>query len=132
MSDPTKAVTKRYLLHFGGGMAVYCAAVIASVLALEELDVTGWRAGALSLIPMVPALYALNAFVVRFRAVDEFLRRVESEALLWGAGIVGFASFGYGFLEGSTSAPKISMIWVLPALIATYGVIYRILMWRSK
>ena len=132
MSDPTKAVTKRYLVHFGGAMVVYSGVVIASVWAINGLEVTGWRAGALSLMPMVPALYALHAFVVRFRAVDEFLRRVESEALLWGAGIVGFASFGYGFLEGSTSAPKISMIWVLPALIATYGVIYGILMWRSK
>ena len=78
------------------------------------------------------ALYALHAFVVRFRAVDEFLRRVESEALLWGAGIVGFASFGYGFLEGSINAPQISMIWVLPALIATYGAIFAFLMWRSR
>ncbi len=113
-------------------MLAYTGTVLASVWAINGLEVTGWPAAALSLIPMVPALYALHAFVVRFRALDEFLRRVESEALLWGAGIVGFASFGYGFLEGSINAPQISMIWVLPALIATYGAIFGFLMWRSR
>ncbi len=132
MSDPNKAATKRYLVHFGGAMLVYAGTIFASVWVINGLEVTGWRAAALSLMPMVPALYALHAFVVRFRAVDEFLRRVESEALLWGTGIVGFASFGYGFLEGSINAPQISMIWVLPALIATYGAIYGLLMWRSR
>ena len=132
MSDPNKSASKRYLVHFGGAMLVYTGTVLASVWAINGLEVTGWPAAALSLMPMVPALYALHAFVVRFRAVDEFLRRVESEALLWGAGIVGFASFGYGFLEGSINAPQISMIWVLPALIATYGAIFGFLMWRSR
>ena len=132
MSSPNKAASKRYLVHFGGAMLVYSGVVLASVWTINSLEVTGWGAGALSLLPMVPALYALHAFVVRFRAVDEFLRRVEAEALLWAAGIVGFLSFGYGFLEGSIDAPQISMIWVLPALIATYGVIYAVLMWRSR
>lgn len=132
MSDPNKAATKRYLVHFFGALLVYAGTTFASVWAINGLDVTGWRAAALSLMPMVPALYALHAFVVRFRALDEFLRRVGSEALLWGTGIVGFLSFGYGFLEGSINAPQISMIWVLPALLATYCAAFRLLMWRSR
>ncbi len=132
MSDPRKAVIRRFLVHFGGAMLAYTVTISALAGTFEVLEVTGWRAAALSLTPMVPALYALHAFVVRFRAGDEFLRRVESEALLWGTGIVGFLSFGYGFLEGSIDAPQISMIWVLPALIAAYGVIYNFLMWRSR
>ncbi len=132
MSDPRKAVIRRFLVHFGGAMLAYTVTISALAGTFEVLEVTGWRAAALSLTPMVPALYALHAFVVRFRAGDEFLRRVESEALLWAAGIVGFTSFGYGFLELSIDAPQISMIWVLPALIATYGPIYGFLMWRSR
>jgi len=69
---------------------------------------------------------------VRFRAMDEFQRRIVSEAILWSAGIVGFAGFGYGFLEGSINAPNISMIWLLPALIGTYGVVSCILPLRFK
>ncbi len=132
MSDPQMVALKRYVVHFGGAMVVYSLVVIVSINAINGWELTGWRAGALSLTPMAPALYALHAWVVRFRAGDEFLRRVESEALLWGAGIVGFLSLGYGFLEGSIDVPQISLIWVLPALIWTYGVSYGLLSWRSR
>ncbi len=136
MSDSSKPTTKpanrRYLVHFGGAMLVYVGILIASVWTIQTLEITGWRAGALSLTPMLPALYALHAFVVRFRTLDEFLSRVVSEAILWSAGIVGFASFSYGFLEGSMNAPDISMIWVLPALIGTYGFVSGVLLWRFK
>ena len=70
--------------------------------------------------------------LVRFRAMDEFRRRIVSEAIFWSGGIVGFATFGYGFLEGSIDAPYISMIWVLPALISTYGVASYIVPLRFK
>ena len=123
---------KRYLVFFGGAMLVYAGVLFASVWTIETMEITGWPAGALSLAPMLPALYALHAFVVRFRAMDEFQRRIASEAILWGAGIVGFASFGYGFLEGSINAPELSMIWVLPALIATYGIVSGLLAWRFR
>ncbi len=123
---------KRYLVHFGGAMIVYAGMLFASVWIIETTKITGWLAGALSLTPMLPALYALRAWVARFRAMDEFQRRTDAEAILWAAGIIGFISFGYGFLEGSISAPSISMIWVLPALIGTYGVASRIMPLRFK
>ncbi len=128
MSDSNK----RYLVHFGGTMLVYAGTLFASVWVIETMEITGWPAGALSLAPMLPALYALHACVARFRAMDEFQRRIVSEAILWSAGIVGFVSFGYGFLEGSINAPNISLIWVLPALIGTYGVASCILPLRFK
>ncbi len=60
MSDPGIPALKRYVLHFGGAMAVYSGIVIASVWAINGLKVTGWRAGALSLTPMVPAIRNRN------------------------------------------------------------------------
>jgi len=128
MSDSNK----RYLVHFGGAMLAYAGTLVASVWIIETMEITGWLAGALSLTPMLPAVGALRACVVRFRTMDEFQQRIVSEAILWGAGIVGFASFGYGFLEGSINAPNISMIWVLPALIGTYGVASFIVPLRFK
>jgi len=123
---------KRYLAHFGGAMIAYAGILFASVWIIESMEITGWPAAALSLTPMLPALYALHASVAGFRAMDEFQRRTVSEAILWGAGIVGFVSFGYGFLEGSINAPRISMIWVLPALIGSYGVATFIVPLRFK
>ncbi len=125
-------LNKRYLVQFGGAMLIYAGMLFASVWVIETMEITGWPAGVLSLTPMLPALYVLRACAVRFRAMDEFQRRIVAEAILWSAGIVGFASFGYGFLEGSINAPNISMIWLLPALIGTYGVISCILPLRFK
>ncbi len=127
-----RGANKRYLVHFGGAMIAYAGVLFASVWVIETMEISGWLAGALSLSPMLPALYALHACVARFRVMDEFQRRTVSEAILWGAGIVGFVSFGYGFLEGSVNAPNISMIWVLPALIGCYGVASHIVPLRFK
>jgi hypothetical protein len=123
MADPNK----RYLVSFGGAMVAYTLVIFASVWLLESRPWSTLPAAALALAPTVPALFALRAFIVRVRAMDEFQRRIVSESLLWAAGIVGFASFGYGFLEGAVEVPEISFIWILPALIGTYGVMSAIL-----
>lgn len=128
MSSPNQ----RYLKHFGGAMLGYTAALFASVWVVEAMSLTGWMASVLSLTPMIPAFYALYAVIVRVRSMDEVQRRIVLEATLCSAGIVGFVSFGYGFLEGSIGAPIISMIWVLPALIGTYGVASIVLARRFK
>ena len=112
----------RYLQHFGGAMLGYTVVLLASGWFIESREITGWLAGVLSLAPMLPAFYALHAAVMRFRTMDEVQRRIVSESILWSAGVVGFVSFGYGFLEGSVNAPAIAMIWVMPALIGTYGI----------
>ena len=128
MNNPTR----RYLQHFGGAMLAYTGALFASGWVIDSLAITGWSAGAVSLAPLVPVFYALHAAIMRVRAMDEVQRRIVLESMLWSAGIVGFVSFGYGFLEGSINAPVISMIWVLPALIGTYGIASMILPLRFK
>lgn len=109
MNNPTR----RYLKHFGAAMLGYTGALFAASWVIDSMGITGWSAGAVSLAPLVPIFYVL-------------------ESMLWGTGIVGFVSFGYGFLEGSIDAPVISMIWVLPALIGTYGIASVILPLRFK
>lgn len=121
---------RRYVIHFGGAMLAYMVVLFASVWALTRYEMGEWLAGAVALTPMLPALYALHAFVIRYRTMDEFQRRIVGESILWSAGIVGFATFGYGFLHGATSVPPLNPIWILPAIIAGYGVVQCILFWR--
>lgn len=122
---------KRYTIHFSIAMIAYMVILFGSVWTIEGQGLTGWPAGLLAIAPMLPALYALHAFVVRFRQLDEFQRRIASEAILWAAGIVGFAGFGYGFLEGAVEVPDIGLIWVLPALAGVYGLVQCVLFWRT-
>lgn len=127
MSSPNK----RYLIHFGLAMLAYTLTLFGSIWAIENGELSDWSAGLASLTPLVPAFYALQAFIARVRSMDEFQRRIVSEAILWAAGIVGFASFGYGFLEGAVEVPDIGLIWVLPALGGVYGLVQCVLFWRA-
>ena len=124
--------TRRYVVHFGGAMAAYTVVLILSVMALNRFDLSVPVAAAVALAPVLPVLYALHAFIVAFRQADEFHRRVISEAIIWAAGLVGFVSFAWGFLEVAIEVPHIPYIWVLPALIGTYGIMQTILYRRLK
>jgi hypothetical protein len=125
------SANRRYLIHFGTAMLAYVLVLFGSVAAIENGELSGWSAGLASLTPLIPALYALHAFIARFHALDEFQRRIATEALLWGAGTVGFATFGYGFLEGAVDVPRISFTWVLPAIIGVFGLAQCLLYWRA-
>ena len=113
---------RRYTIHFGGAMTAYVIVLFASVWILERHEIGQWPAIGLALTPLIPSLYALHAFITRVRSMDEYQRRVVGEAMMWSAGIVGFVTFAWGFIEGVADVPRVTMIWILPAIIGTYGI----------
>ena len=117
MSPAARRYTRFFLLW----MAVYSVLVIASSVALDRMGLSGPPAVAASVAPVLPALMALREFVVFLRSMDEVQARIQSEAILIAAGLVGFASFTWGFAERGVALPEISLIWVLPALVWTWG-----------
>lgn len=131
-ADRKSSANRRYVIHFGVAMLAYMLVLFGSITAINNGELSGWSAGLASLTPLIPAFYALRAFIVRIREMDEYQRRVATEAILWAAGIVGFASFGYGFLAGAVEVPEISLIWVLPALAGSFGVAQCYLYWREN
>ena len=64
----------------------------------------------------------LRTYLVFMGEVDELQRRMQSEAMLIALATVGFSSFAWGFLEEWAQFPHIPLIWVLPAIIAVWGV----------
>jgi hypothetical protein len=126
------AHVKRYLVQFSTAMAGYMVLLFGSVYVLEAQEFPAGVRAALALLPVLPALYAFYAVIVFYRALDEFQRRVISEAMIGAALFTGFASFSYGFLEGSLDLPVIPMIWVFPAMIGLYGVFACLLKWYYK
>jgi len=123
---------RRYTIHLGVAMLAYGLTLVGSITAINNGELSQWGAGLASMTPLVPAFYALQVFIRRVRSMDEFQQRIVTEAIAWSAGIVGFCSFGYGFLEGAIDAPRISYIWVLPALIGVYGIAQCIFYWRAS
>ncbi len=112
---------KRYVRWFPVWGALYAVTVIGAQVIDRRFETDGVLRVALALSPVLPALLMLREFQIAFRGLDEVQQRIQAEAILTAAGVVGFGSFAWGFLEGAFDLPRISLIWVLPALIAVWG-----------
>ncbi len=111
---------RSYLREFGSAMLAYSIAVPVSLYILQANPGASWRV-LIALLPVVPALFALWAFVRYLGRTDELQRRIQLEGLALGFGGAGILTFSYGFLE-NVGFPHLSYIYVFPLMIALWGV----------
>ena len=112
---------KRYTRHFLLWMFVYSAFVLGASALDHRLDPPNLLRLILAVAPVAPALMALREYVIFFRAMDEVQARIQAEAILIAAGVVGFTSFAWGFAAAWMEWPSPSLIFILPALIGVWG-----------
>lgn len=113
---------KLYTRDFLAAMAAYAVVLVATRWAAGAFAVEGGALVALAILPMAPALFATFVFFRHFATMDEMFRRLHVESFAAGALFVCLGSFALGFLE-DVAAPRVSLIWVLPATVAAWGVI---------
>ena len=77
-----------------------------------------------------PRLAQLNADYAR--ALDEFQRRLQTEALIVAIAVVLSGSFAYGFLEEWANFPHVPLIWVFPAFSFVFGVAHIVIRRRYR
>jgi hypothetical protein len=75
-----------------------------------------------ALLPVIPAIFALVAYLRFLSRMDELGRRIQLEALAFSSGVTGFVTFTYGFLEENAGFSHLSYIWVFPLMIAMWGI----------
>ena len=121
----TQGETRKAAITYSWRMAItgmlYTFTVFGINVIDNYLDLLLWQRIALYLLPIIPALMMLTSVLAFYRQMDEVMQRIMTESMLISAFIVGFGSFTYGFLQGAINLPDISMIWILPALIAFQG-----------
>ncbi|HEV8669455.1 MAG TPA: hypothetical protein VGS01_01825 [Candidatus Limnocylindria bacterium] len=108
-----------YTREFGLAMLAYVVTLPISIALLDKVDQP--LKTVVALIPLVPATFALFAYLRFLGRMDELGRRIQLEALAFAFGSVGMLTFAYGFLENE-GFPQLSYIWVFPAMIALWGV----------
>jgi hypothetical protein len=113
-------ITRRYVLEFGASMAAYAVILVISVLLVESHPHAAWRIP-VALAPVVPAGFALVAFLRYLHDADEMLQRVQLEAIGFSFGATGMLTFAYGFLQ-NVGFPPLSWIYILPLMIALWGI----------
>ena len=107
------------MVEFGGAMLAYAVILVVSITLLNNTDPgSGWRVP-LALLPMIPMVFALLAFVRAFGRMDELQRRVQLEALAFGFGGTALLTFGYGFLQ-LVGFPQVSWFLVWPIMAALW------------
>ncbi len=119
-----RQVARRYRREMIVASLAYVAIIFASVYSARHFAPPQWLSVVMALAAAVPALMMLRAYNRFLDGLDEFQRRVQTEALAAAVGIVGFACLTYGFLEGFADFPPIenALIWVLPAIAIVHGV----------
>ncbi|EPJ54592.1 MAG: hypothetical protein OFPI_06440 [Osedax symbiont Rs2] len=116
--------TKRFMLS----MLLFLLLIAAQTFTIELLQLSDWLLIVVTLVPILPLLWAFIIFKQRFQTLDEYMQRLTGEAFLWMLGIVCFASFAYGMLAMKLAMPQISAAYILPAVFAGHGLILRLLL----
>jgi len=122
---------KLYRRDFLAAMAVYVVVLLATRWAAGAFAVEGATLAFLAVLPMGPALLATFVFFRHFATMDEMYQRLHVESFAAGALLVGLATFALGFLE-DVAVARLSLIWVMPAMIAAWGIIACIRQWRHR
>jgi hypothetical protein len=76
----------------------------------------------ITLIPVVPLLYAMAGVVQNARQQDEMKRRIHYEAVLVTALLTGGLTFSYGLLERAGIVPPVSLVVIAPFMIVAWGI----------
>jgi hypothetical protein len=110
------------LVEFLSAMGGYTVAVFVSAFGVQAMSPGNpWRYP-LAVLPVIPSVFALIAFIRRLRSMDELQRRIQFEAFGISFAITIVATLGYGFLE-LAGLPHLPLIWVGPGMVATWGLV---------
>lgn len=128
----SKPAAARLFRDMLGAGILYLAAIAGASLAIKGGAPPPWLAALLAAAPIAPALLMLRAQLRYVRTLDEFQRRVQSEAVLIAAALTAFASLAYGQLEDMAGFPDVSMMWVFPALCIAWSIATVFVRWRYQ
>ena len=120
---------KLFAKKFMFSMMIFLIFIAIQTFSLELLDMPVWLQVVVTLMPVIPLIWAFQIFRLRFRLLDEYMQRLTGEAFLWSMGIVGFLSFSYGMLQMKFALPEFSLSFILPAIFGGHGLVLQVLLY---
>jgi len=113
-------------------MVVYLILMAVQAFALELLSMPTWLQVVVTLLPVLPLIWAFFIYRKRYRALDEYMKALTGEAFLWMIGILCFSSFIYGMLAMNFSMPPVELALVMPVVFGGHGLILHLLVWKDN
>lgn len=114
-----KQVSKTYARAFTFSMITYVIIIIVSRLLIDNLGDSPWRYP-IALLPIVPVISLILAFLRYLSGIDELQRRIQLQAIGFAAGTTGLLTFAYGFLE-LMGFPRFSTFFIFPMMTMLWG-----------
>ena len=123
-TDMESRFTKRFMFS----MILFLALIAVKTFTIELVEMPTWMLVIMTLMPILPLIWAFFIFRARFLALDEYMQRLTGEAFLWVIGIVCFVTFAYGMLAMKLPMPEVSFAFILPAVFGGHGLILHFLL----
>jgi hypothetical protein len=130
MEEIMNKAAKSYTLELSLSMLAYVVVLFVSIWLLNQMPESPWRF-VLALLPVLPLLFALAAFLRFLGRMDELQQRIQLNAIGFAAGATGLVALTVGFL-GNAGLPQPSWIWIFPMMIMLWGIGGAIANWRYK
>lgn len=112
--------SKTYLIKFGSAMAAYTILLPISIALIQRMPNSAWRIP-VSLLPMIPVVFALMAILQFYEKMDELQKQIHLSAFAFASLTTGMLTFSYGLLE-NVGFPHLPFIWILPLMILLWGI----------
>ena len=88
----------RYGRELVAALVAYAAVLVPTIVVVNANQDAAWRFP-VAVLPMIPLVFALFAWVRFFRRMDELQQRIALEALAFAFGGTALITFSYGFLQ---------------------------------
>ncbi len=113
-------VQRTYYKEFGAAMVGYVLLLLGTAFIAGRGVAPEWRA-VLAVLPAVPILFVIRAFVRFLRGTDELQRRIQLESLAVAFGGGAFLAVAGGLLE-SAGVLHINPFWLYGAMMTLWVV----------
>ena len=111
---------RRYMWRFGVAMTGYIVLLLVSISLQGRVEGQALSI-AIAILPILPVLLGVWAYMDWLRNLDEFLRQIQLEAIGFSMAMTGVVTFTIGFLE-TADVPQPGYLWVFPMMIVFWGV----------
>lgn len=120
-----------FIKNFMAAMVVFLILIAVQSFSLELIEMATWQKVVVTLLPVIPLIWAFFIFRAQYRALDEYMKALTGEAFLWMIGIICFSSFIYGMLAMKFPLPSVNLALVLPVVFGGHGLILQLLVWKD-
>ena len=123
--------TRRYMKIFIPAMALYLIGVLGISWADNNSYLPPWSIYVLTIIPIF-AIFAWMWAQWRYvNELDEYLKKLQTEAMMIGLMTITAVASGWGLMELMTDVPRIPVFFAGPGFYLIYGIAYAVLAKRA-